>query len=157
MTQIKRPYLTSCIMIVDMQPKFFWDKCEQDLEKKIKYQNQQISKAKMYNMPLFFIEYYSKGSTTLKLDTKDSIILIKNVDDAFSNYSLKQKLDSLEINEINLMGCNANYCILETAISAKNHGYRTYVHVKGILSYMSNNSSLEKAFDKYEKKGIHML
>lgn len=66
------------------------------------------------------------------LEVVTNYIFKKYKGDAFTNPKLKEKLDELNIDEIEVIGIDGGGCVALTALGAINAGYRVIVNTKAI-------------------------
>ncbi|MGI3184454.1 cysteine hydrolase family protein [Nioella aestuarii] len=76
--------------------------------------------------------------------------IIKRVQDAFETGELDQVLNSLDVGRLRLVGLDFNYCVLKTALAARNRGYEVTVVGPGTLAA----ASTEKAQALLAEKGV---
>ncbi|MEH7827906.1 cysteine hydrolase family protein [Gemmobacter denitrificans] len=61
-------------------------------------------------------------------------VLVKRVQDAFETGALDALLASLGVGQLRIAGLDLNYCVLKTALAARNRGYDVTVVEGGTLS-----------------------
>jgi nicotinamidase/pyrazinamidase len=61
-------------------------------------------------------------------------VLVKRVQDAFETGALDTLLDKLGVGKLRIAGLDLNYCVLKTALAARNRGYAVTVVKGGTLS-----------------------
>ena len=61
-------------------------------------------------------------------------IIVKRVQDAFETGELDTLLKNLNVGQLRLVGLDFNYCVLKTALAARNRGYDVTVVKAGTLS-----------------------
>ena len=61
-------------------------------------------------------------------------VLIKRVQDAFETDALDALLAKLGVGKLRIVGLDLNYCVLKTALAARNRGYETVVVKDATLS-----------------------
>ncbi|NHW59184.1 isochorismatase family protein, partial [Escherichia coli] len=54
-------------------------------------------------------------------------IITKNVNSAFIGTTLKEQIDSLNINTLVIVGITTNHCVSTTTRMSGNYGYETYL------------------------------
>lgn len=70
-------------------------------------------------------------------------VLIKRVQDAFETGELDALLTKLGVGKLRIVGLDLNYCVLKTALAARNRGYETVV-VKDATLYAAPIDRAEK-------------
>jgi len=70
-------------------------------------------------------------------------ILVKRVQDAFETGELDALLDDLNIGTLRIVGLDFNYCVLKTALAARNRGFDVQLIKDGILSAAPTDKSLK--------------
>lgn len=61
-------------------------------------------------------------------------VLVKRVQDAFETGALDALLGKLEVGKLRIAGLDLNYCVLKTALAARNRGYEVTIVKDGTLS-----------------------
>lgn len=61
-------------------------------------------------------------------------VLVKRVQDAFETGALDALLASLGVGKLRIAGLDMNYCVLKTALVARNRGYHVTIVEGGTLS-----------------------
>jgi nicotinamidase-related amidase len=61
-------------------------------------------------------------------------VLVKRVQDAFETGSLDARLAKLGVGKLRIAGLDLNYCVLKTALAARNRGYEVTVVKEATLS-----------------------
>lgn len=61
-------------------------------------------------------------------------VLVKRVQDAFETGDLDRLLAALGVGSLRIVGLDFNYCVLKTALAARNRGYAVTVVKQGTLS-----------------------
>ncbi|MCW1933824.1 cysteine hydrolase family protein [Pararhodobacter zhoushanensis] len=61
-------------------------------------------------------------------------VLVKRVQDAFETGDLDRLLATLGVGTLRIVGLDFNYCVLKTALAARNRGYAVTVVKQGTLS-----------------------
>lgn len=61
-------------------------------------------------------------------------VIVKRVQDAFETGELDTLLERLDVGRLRLAGLDLNYCVLKTALAARNRGYGVTVVDDGTLS-----------------------
>jgi hypothetical protein len=78
--------------------------------------------------PIVLVETHGEGSTIPQLYREvmqtNFVTITKHDDDGFRGTELRRILQSLAVDALLLMGVNANACVKETAITAKDLGFR---------------------------------
>jgi nicotinamidase/pyrazinamidase len=65
-------------------------------------------------------------------------VLVKRVQDAFETGALDALLTKLGVGKLRIAGLDLNYCVLKTALAARNRGYEVSVVKEGTLSAASS-------------------
>lgn len=136
--------------------------------------NKLIDKAHKNNVPVLYIKQefdgfwgrmFSKllaGETAIKgtpgaeMDKRISIVsdylFSKPSGDAFSNPNLETFLNSHQVNELYIVGLDAEYCVHLTAKGGLNRGYNVNILTDGIL--LRAEKKWDDLLKKYRKEGI---
>jgi len=107
-----------------------------------------IMKKNIINLLLPFKAYDGSQNVELvkSLDVVSGHIFKKFKGDAFTNRMLKEKLDELDINEIEIVGIDGGGCVALTAFGALKAGYRVKINTKAV------GTMFIKRADKFNKK-----
>jgi glutamine phosphoribosylpyrophosphate amidotransferase len=65
-------------------------------------------------------------------------VLVKRVQDAFETGALDALLTKLGVGKLRIAGLDLNYCVLKTALAARNRGYEVSIVKEGTLSAASS-------------------
>lgn len=68
-------------------------------------------------------------------------VVVKRVQDAFETGTLDTLLKHLDVGKLRLVGLDLNYCVLKTALAARNRGYDVTVVKEGTLSAAPSESA----------------
>lgn len=68
-------------------------------------------------------------------------VIVKRVQDAFETGELDTLLERLDVGKLRLVGLDLNYCVLKTALAARNRGYDVTVVKAGTLSAAPTDKS----------------
>lgn len=68
-------------------------------------------------------------------------VVVKRVQDAFETGELDTLLERLDVGRLRLAGLDLNYCVLKTALAARNRGYAVTVVDDGTLSAAPTESA----------------
>ncbi|MBU0667304.1 MAG: isochorismatase family protein, partial [Nanoarchaeota archaeon] len=143
------------VLLIDMQKKFLKDISPKNLDIQIMEQKRVLKYCSEKNVPVIVVEYSGHGQTTKLLDLNNLLgkykPLIKNFDDAFEIAELSERLDNFGVKELGLMGVNRGVCVLDTARSAIELGYK--IHTAKTLIEDSNILSTKRDYEWYEKNG----
>ncbi|MFA7315881.1 MAG: isochorismatase family cysteine hydrolase [Candidatus Paceibacterota bacterium] len=155
------------VVLIDMQDfflKHFSFSIYKDL---IKNQSKVIDVCEKYNIPLIVLEYKCRGifrgKTTDKLhkkikNLKEAKILIKMSNSGFTDTPLDALLKESKINELVLMGINANACVQDTAIGALKRGFKVSTSQDIIANSSSGkNQILSKRNKEWYKKNTNFF
>lgn len=74
----------------------------------------------------------------------------KKISDAFSNPRLEEFLINNQVDEIYLVGLDAAYCVYNTAMGARNRGYKVSIVRDAVMT----RKKLDDVLKLYERKGI---
>jgi nicotinamidase/pyrazinamidase len=100
-----------------------------------------------------------KGHPGCALDRRIAIVpghdFSKPVGDAFSNPEMEKFLISRHIDELWMVGADAEFCVHLTAKSARQRGYRVNVIPEGLL--LRAEKKWDKILKQYQKEGIGIL
>ena len=77
---------------------------------------------------------------------------IKHRGDSFSNPDLDSFLKKNSINEVFLVGLDAEQCVYNTALGAMNRGYTVTIVTDAIL--LSRKEKWDELMEKYKRDGI---
>ena len=77
----------------------------------------------------------------------------KNRTDAFSNRQFEQLLIDRQVNELYLVGVDAAYCVMYTALGALQRGYRVTVVRDAVMS----RTALPEVLERYRRRGIAVI
>ncbi len=100
-----------------------------------------------------------KGQPGTEIDKRVSIvsnnIFPKNISDAFSNPEFEAYLTEHQVDEVYLVGIDAQYCVYSTAKGALNRGYK--VNLITDATSMANKEKWDEQMKKYEQDGVHLI
>lgn len=100
-----------------------------------------------------------KGQPGAEIDRRVSIvsnnIFPKNISDAFSNPEFEAYLTEHQVDEVYLVGIDAEYCVYITAKGARNRGYK--VNLITDATAMANQEKWDEQMKKYENDGVHLI
>lgn len=100
-----------------------------------------------------------KGQPGAEIDKRVSIIsnhiFSKSISDAFSNPEFEAFLMDQQVNEVFLVGVDAQYCVYITAKGALNRGYKVNLITDGVS--MANQEKWDEVMKKYEKDGVKLM
>lgn len=71
-------------------------------------------------------------------------VIVKRVQDAFETGALDALLAELRVGKLRIVGLDLNYCVLKTALAARNRGYDVRVVKEGTLSATPSDRSEEQ-------------
>lgn len=71
-------------------------------------------------------------------------IFVKRIQDAFETGELDALFERLGVGELRIVGLDLNYCVLKTALAARNRGYRVTVLKQGTLSAAHSKQAEER-------------
>lgn len=71
-------------------------------------------------------------------------VVVKRVQDAFETGELDALLGDLEVGHLRLVGLDLNYCVLKTALAARNRGYEVAITIGGTLASGPAEATLAK-------------
>ena len=148
-----------------------------DSEKYITSVNQIINRASKENIAIIYIRHEFqglrgkilsrvtsdgldiKGQPGTEIDKRVSVIsnniFPKAVSDAFSNPDLEAYLINQQVDELFLIGIDAQYCVYSTAKGALNRGYKVNLITDGIS--MANKNKWDEVMKKYEQDGVRLI
>jgi len=148
-----------------------------DSEKLITSVNQIIDEAAKQNIPVLYVrqEFEGlrgklisritsdgvdiKGQPGTEIDRRVSIvsnnIFPKHLSDAFSNPDFEAYLTEHQVDEVYLVGIDAEYCVYFTAKGARNRGYK--VNLITDATAMANQEKWDQQMKKYEQDGVHLI
>ena len=150
----------TAIIIIDMQ-QFFLDKFLKNIQNElIANQIKIIDKYHKLNTPIILVEYkaggINRGPTVSALKSKInkdlSGVIIKESNSSFTKTELNKLLQSLKINNLILMGINANACVQDTAKAAKHRGYKVFTSSGIIASASRGDFTFSKNNENWYKK-----
>jgi isochorismate hydrolase len=147
------------VLLIDMQ-KCFLDKLySHDVNSIVLSQRDMISHCKKYGVPFFNIEYKSCGKTIFGVrkfakEIENYKTIVKKEDDAFCNTKLDFYLKKFNVNSVFLMGVNMSACVLRTARSALNNGYRIAISSDVVADERNNYFMQEGSLSFYKQNGI---
>jgi nicotinamidase/pyrazinamidase len=100
-----------------------------------------------------------KGQPGTEIDKRVSIIsdhiYPKSISDAFSNPELEAFLVDQQVDEVYLIGIDAQYCVYYTAKGALNRGYNVNLVTDGVS--MADKEKWDEVMKKYEKDGVKLI
>ncbi len=150
---------------------------KKDSEKYISSVNQIIDKASQENMTIIYIrqEFQGvrgklislvtsngvdiKGQPGTEIDKRVSIvsnnIFPKAISDAFSNPDFEAYLINQQVDELFIVGIDAQYCVYFTTKGALNRGYKVNLVTDGVS--MANKNKWDEVMKKYEKDGARLI
>lgn len=150
---------------------------KKDSDKLITSVNQIIDEASQKNIPVLYVRQEFdglrgkiisrltsdgvdiKGQPGTEIDKRVSIvsnnIFPKHISDAFSNPEFEAFLTEHQVNEVYLVGLDAEYCVYYTAKGARNRGYK--VNLITDAAEMANQEKWDEQMKKYEKDGVHLI
>lgn len=116
------------VVLVDMQTRFVDNLSPVKRDRIIKEQIKVIHFCAEMALPLFVLEYIGYGQTIDLLKSEIEYVhqvtlLLKDLNDAFSEPRLDAKLADLLVNELIITGINASSCVFATARTAFAQGY----------------------------------
>jgi nicotinamidase/pyrazinamidase len=95
-----------------------------------------------------------EGTPGTEVDGRIKVIskneFTKKISDSFSNPQLEEFLVKNRVNELYLTGLDGAYCVYNTAMGAKNRGYKVTVVDDAIMT----RKDMKDVFKQYEKDGI---
>ena len=175
-------YFNSIYIVIDIQEDYTGTNAKppfpyKDSERLVNTINKLIVEASMKDVVIAFIrqefdtpdtiEFSKKycGGTAIKgnpgteFDKRINIIsnycFSKPLPDAFSNAGFEAFLREQQINELYLVGLDAEYCVYETAKGAIKRGYRVFIISDGIA--MQAENKWDDLLKKYEQDGITII
>lgn len=77
----------------------------------------------------------------------------KHRTDAFSSRALERLLVDRQVDELYLVGVDAAYCVLRTALGALNRGYQVSV----VTDAVASRHDLRGVFERYRREGIGVV
>lgn len=100
-----------------------------------------------------------KGNPGTEIDSRISLIspahiFEKSIGDAFSNQKLNKFLVDNSINELYLVGLDAEYCVHKTAQGAINRGYKVIMVTDALLLLAQNK--WDRLLKLYSKEGFEL-
>ncbi len=116
------------LVLVDMQ-EYFLESFKKDVrEELISNQLNFLKRMEKTEIPLAILEYSGEGSTVEPLLSQAKLFqrnyfIEKSYNDGFEGTNLREKLHEWHTRSILLMGVNANFCVKETAESAREEGF----------------------------------
>ena len=127
-TLVIKPTVGVVAVLIDMQPEFVKNMRDGEREQVITEQCHLIRECVEQDIPLVVLEYGGSGPTIEILaaeisKVKRKVVVTKYDDDGFYTTRLNQVLIEFSAKQLILMGVNASYCVLATAISAVRFGY----------------------------------
>lgn len=131
------------LILIDVQKAFlnedFWGGNRNNPEAEI-ICGKILAKWRTYRLPIFHIRHSSKSLNSLLHESNSGFdfnehampldnepIITKNVNSAFIGTDLKERLDTLNINTLVLVGLTTNHCVSTTTRMAGNFGFETYL------------------------------
>jgi len=150
---------------------------KKDSEKYITSVNKIIDKASQENMTIIYIrqEFQGvrgklisrvtsngvdiKGQPGAEIDKRVAIvsnnIFPKAISDAFSNPDFEAYLINQQVDELFIVGIDAEYCVYFTTKGALNRGYKVNLVTDGVS--MANKNKWDEVMKKYEKDGAKLI
>jgi nicotinamidase-related amidase len=147
------------VIIIDMQD-FFLEKFTNEKRKVlIENQSRVIAFCMTRKIPIIFVEYQGRGTTTAILqqavkDVSDTEIVIKDSNGGFTNTNLDEILHNKNVKNIVLMGINASGCVQDTAIGALHRGYQVITSRGVVASSTKRDSDLNTSKKWYSENGL---
>lgn len=121
--------------------------------------NQRISQVSENKGMIIYIKntgLMTKNTISYEFDPRllvcSPYIVWKKRPNAFSSISLMDILQKNKITDLEIIGVDGNYCVTETAIAARNYGYRVYLSCDFIG--VKNRKKFEKKKNMLEALGI---
>jgi nicotinamidase/pyrazinamidase len=71
-------------------------------------------------------------------------VLVKRVQDAFETGELDRLFEKLGVGELRIAGLDFNYCVLKTALAARNRGYAVTIVKQGTLSAKATDQAEQR-------------
>jgi nicotinamidase/pyrazinamidase len=100
-----------------------------------------------------------KGSPGAEIDKRIAIlsdyVFTKSKGDAFSNPELEALLVEQQVNELYLVGLDAEYCVHNTAQGALNRGYAVNIITDAVV--LGHEEVWEELLQQYREEGITLL
>ncbi|MCR4325330.1 MAG: cysteine hydrolase [Patescibacteria group bacterium] len=134
------------MVLIDMQ-EYFTCKLLPKVRKRMVYaQRSVLITCADVNIPVVILEYAGCGSTIPALSTvlgrvARKVIVAKVYDNGFRETRLQNVLQDLGVTSILIMGINAHMCVLRTAKSAVQKGYK--VHTSELLIAQSRQEVID--------------
>ena len=150
------------MLLIDMQDDFLEDIDAREKEREIPNMLRVLEYAGDHKIPLIVLEYKGHEPTIKELRQKidslpTTVIYITKLDDSgFYNTGLEARLKNLRINNLVLMGINATGCVMRTAESALNHGFRIFTSLDLIAqpsSWVDDQDEGKEGSVWYKKHG----
>jgi nicotinamidase-related amidase len=140
------------LLVVDMQADFMEDKHLDDLACKLATIQSIILSFRDEGLPVFFTvsilnNRISPILSALPLPSLNETI-VKDENDAFRDTDFQFRLERLQIQTLHVVGCNANFCVLETVLSAVNYGYHVVMYKNAIMATDSDEKILRVVHDE---------
>lgn len=145
------------VVLVDMQREFVDSLEPKERKRIIPAQKKILKSCAKKDIPLVVIEYSSFGETIKELQEHIKKIatvrtIIKAVNDGFARTDLNATLREFGVREIFFMGVNASVCVLETAKSALEEGYKI-VSAESVIADSHWVSDFDKSKRWYLENG----
>ncbi len=168
------------LLVIDIQDDFSGPNSkmytQSDAEAAIARANEVIARAEKSQWPIIYIRHEFSGcmaciakafmggrgthtSPGIVMDKRVAVKskneFIKHRGDSFSNPDLDVFLTKNSVNELILVGLDAQQCIYNTAKGALNRGYRVNIVTDAIL--LSEKEKWNELMEKYKRDGINIL
>lgn len=143
------------LIIVDMQDFFLKNFYKDKVKKLVGNQSKVISFCVKENIPIFLLEYATRGKTikALRDIAKDSSTIIKENNSGFRDTKLDEILKMFGTKSIILMGINGSGCVQDTAIGAIKRNYKIMTSEDIIASNTKRDCNLSTSKKWYSKNG----
>ncbi|MDO8508932.1 MAG: isochorismatase family protein [Nanoarchaeota archaeon] len=167
------------MVVIDMQPSFLFGSNSMDrkdrkqVDKVCLWQEGVIQDYRMTSKrPVIFVEYdngFGKfgdsvlgvrlGDIKIKKGFDDATLsnLFSNIQDTEKPNDLVEVLNRLSVNDVAVLGCNADACVLDTIASLRQKKFEVHTSREGLLSQGSDPMRLEYAITQYQELGAHIL
>jgi nicotinamidase/pyrazinamidase len=168
------------LLVIDIQDDFSGPNSKMytqgDAEAAIARANDVIARAEKSQWPIIYIRHEFSGCMTCiakvfmggrgthtspgivmdkRVAVKSKNEIIKHRGDSFSNPELDAFLRKNSVNELILVGLDAQQCVYNTAKGALNRGYRVNIVTDAIL--LSEKEKWNELMEKYKRDGINIL
>lgn len=141
------------LVVIDMQERYIGKNSKYD--DRCKLIDNINAKISQYNENVIYVKNITLGKSSdfiEELSVINDVVFLKSKASCFSNEKLKKYLLDKNINELEFVGIDGNYCIKSSALDGKKLGFNILIDVQSIGA--RNNNKLKKTIEILKEKNI---